>query len=282
MRVGLFKSTCARNGFKIMDLFYEGIARSGDKPVFLDDLSPDVDVSVIWSVLFTNEERKKIYEFYNKLKKKIIVLEVGGIMRNFTWRIGVNNINGEGKFPFLKNKSRWNLFNKKIKEYSLSGNKILICGQNEFSMNWPKNLTTESWVKKIIFELKKYTDKKIVFSYHPRFFVKFKEKLDCEIVFPRFKGNYDEYNLEDMLDDCCLLINHNSNSAMEAVFNGINVFVDRTSLCYDVSIKSLSNINNLKEVDRTEWLEKISYTEWFEDEIREGIPYLLLKEQKII
>lgn len=282
MKVGLFKSTCAKNGLRIMDLFYEGISRVGDKPVFLDDLSSDIDVSVIWSVLFTNKERKKIYDYYSRLKKKIIVLEVGGILRNFTWRIGVNNINGEGKFPFVENNSRWSLFNKKVKEYSLSGNKILICGQNEFSMNWPKNLTTESWVKKIIFELKKYTDKKIIFSHHPRFFVKFKEKLDCEIVSPKFKGNYDEYNLEDMLDNCSLLINYNSNSALEAVFNGVNVFVDKTSLCYDVSIKSLSNVNNLKAMDRTEWLEKISFTEWFEDEIRDGIPYFLLKKQKLI
>lgn len=280
MKIGFFKSTCSRNGIKIMDLFYEGVKNSGDNPIYVDDFNNNIDVAVIWSVLWTNNNRKVIYEFYSKQKKPIIILEVGGIKRNETWRIGINNINNKGTFPY-KNEHRWHKFNKKIKNYNLSGNKILICGQNEFSFNWPKTFNTETWVKNLIKEIRKYTDKKIVFSNHPRFPVKFKEKLDCEMVYPRFIGNYDQYNLEELVENCCLLINYNSNSGLEGVFYGVNVFVDKTSLCYDVSIKSLENINNLQVIDRSNWFEKIAYTEWFEEEIREGIPYKLLKEKII-
>ncbi len=284
MKIGLFKSTCAKNGIKIMELFCEGIKKVGDTPLYLDDISDNIDIAVVWSVLWTNPIRKKIYEYYFSKKIPIIIIEVGGILRNKTWRIGLNNINGTGLFPF-DNKKRWHLFNKKVKNYSsLLKNKIIICGQNEFSYNWPKQYNTESWVKNLISKIRKYTDKEIIFSQHPRFPVKFKEKLDCEIIYPKFIGNYDQYNLEETLNDCCLLINYNSNSGLDGVFNGVNVYVDKTSLCYDVSIKNICNINNLSPVDRSEWLEKIAYTEWFEEEIQEGIPLLhikkLLKELK--
>lgn len=279
MKIGLFKETCARNGLKIMELFYQGIKKCCDIPLYVDSLEEHLDAVVIWSVLWTNSNRKKIYEHYRKKNIPVIVLEVGGIIRNTTWRIGLNNINNSGKFPYEENKPRWHLFNKKIKDYStLNGNKIVICGQNEFSFNWPKNISTETWVKNLIRETRKYSDKEIIFSHHPRFPVKFKEKLDCKIIFPKFVGNYDEYNLVEILEDACLMINFNSNSGLEGVFNGVNVYVDKTSLCYDVSIKDLSNINKLTIVDRSKWLEKIAYTEWFEDEIREGIPYFYIKK----
>lgn len=287
MKIGLFKETCARNGSKIMDLFYQGIKNCGDIPVYLDYLENNIDAIVIWSVLWTNLKRKKIYEYYHRKKIPIIILEVGGIIRNTTWRIGLNNINNSGTFPYEEKKPRWYIFNKKIKEYnSLNGNKIIICGQNEFSYNWPKNLSTEIWVKNLITEIRKYSNKEIIFSHHPRFPIKFKEKLDCKIIFPKFIGNYDQYNLEEILENSCLLINFNSNSGLEGAFNGINVYVDKTSLCYDISIKNLSNINNLSNIDRSKWLEKIAYTEWFEDEIQKGVPYLyikkLIKKDKLI
>lgn len=279
MKIGLFKNTCAKNGFKIMDLFYEGIKKSGDIPVFVDNLDTSINAAVIWSVLWSNNNRKKIYDFYTCRKIPIIILEVGGIIRNVTWRIGINNINNSGIFPFEKEKPRWHLFNKKIKEYkTINKNKIIICGQNEYSNNWPKSFTTEQWVIKLVSEIRKYTNKEIVFSMHPRFPIKFNKKIDIEIIKPKFVGNYDQYNLEEILEEYCLLINYNSNSGLEGVLNGINVYVDKTSLCYDVSIKSLININNLKSVDRSCWLEKIAYTEWFEEEIKEGIPYNYIKK----
>lgn len=277
MKVGIFLSTCSLNGVNILKKFYKGIKKTGDIPLFLDNLEKDVDIAVVWSVLWTKPEREKIYNFYSNLSIPIIVVEVGGILRNKSWRIGINNINNEGLFPFKK-ESRWYKFNKKIKDYNLSGNKIIICGQNEYSKNWPKNLTTENWVNNIVFEIKKYTDKKIYFSCHPRFKPKFENIKNFEIITPKFVKNSDDTNLDELLEDCCLLINYNSNSGLQGVFNGVNVFVDKSSLCFDVSIEKLENINNLKAIERKDWLEKISYTEWFEDEIEEGIPYILIKE----
>ena len=74
-------------------------------------------------------------------------------------------------------------------------------------------------------------------------------------------------------------MNHSSNPAMEAVINGIPVFVSENSLCYDVGNHSLSNINNPVMPDRQEWTNKLSYTEWFPEEITQGLPWKKIRKR---
>jgi hypothetical protein len=68
---------------------------------------------------------------------------------------------------------------------------------------------------------------------------------------------------------------------MEAVINGIPVFVSEDSLCYDVGNDSLTNINNPKMPNRQKWADQLSYTEWFEDEIEKGLPWKRIKDRII-
>jgi len=75
------------------------------------------------------------------------------------------------------------------------------------------------------------------------------------------------------------VVNHSSNPAMEAVINGIPVFVSADSLCYEVGNHSLTQINNPKMPDRTEWANRLSYTEWFEDEIDKGLPWQRIRDR---
>ena len=60
---------------------------------------------------------------------------------------------------------------------------------------------------------------------------------------------------------------------------GVPVFVDKTSLCYEVGNKIYAkNVENPDTPDRQHWLQKISYCEWFVDEIEQGMPWKRLKE----
>ena len=91
----------------------------------------------------------------------------------------------------------------------------------------------------------------------------------------------DDTNFKDTLNNVWAVVNHSSNPAIEAVINGIPVFVSEDSLCHDVGNHSLDNINNPAMPDRQEWANKLSYTEWFEDEIEKGLPWQRIKNRII-
>jgi hypothetical protein len=66
---------------------------------------------------------------------------------------------------------------------------------------------------------------------------------------------------------------------MEAVINGIPVFVSESSLCHDVGNTNLADINTPAMPNRMTWAYKLSYTEWFKDEIEQGIPWRRIRKR---
>ena len=133
--------------------------------------------------------------------------------------------------------------------------------------------------------ISRYTDKPIVVRPHPRNIVhnfpaeKYKH---VRVNLPkRDWGTYDDTDFKKILKSTWAVVNHSSNPAMEAVINGIPVFVSESSLCYDVGNHSLENINDPRMPDRQTWANKLSYTEWFQDEIENGLPWKKIKERLI-
>ena len=92
-------------------------------------------------------------------------------------------------------------------------------------------------------------------------------------------GNGDEVDFASLLNNAHAVVNYNSNPAIEAVLQGVPVYVDESSLCRPVGNLIGSDIENPAKPNRTEWLKQISYCEWFVDEIRQGLPWSRLKEQ---
>ena len=88
---------------------------------------------------------------------------------------------------------------------------------------------------------------------------------------------YDDTDFKAVLGRAWAVVNHSSNPAMEAVINGIPVFVSESSLCHDVGNTDISDINTPAMPNRIQWAHKLSYTEWFEDEIRQGAPWRRIK-----
>ena len=75
-----------------------------------------------------------------KPKDKInptVVLEVGGIQRGTTWKVGINGINRDGSFgPSNNNRSRVQQLGLNVKPWRSDGKYILICGQHDKSLQW--------------------------------------------------------------------------------------------------------------------------------------------------
>ena len=82
------------NGKSVMSAYAESLTNAGETVVEND---MDADVAVIWSVLFQGNMygNKQVWEHYRKNNKPVIVLEVGVVKRNITWRCGINGITGD-------------------------------------------------------------------------------------------------------------------------------------------------------------------------------------------
>lgn len=273
MKFGLQRKHGSLNSVPVFDAVAQGLTKLGHTVV---DDTVDCDVPVLWSMLWHGrmQGNKHIYESAVAQKKKVLFLEVGGIKRNVTWKVGLNGINRLGYFgPQNNDDSRVKLLNLQLQEYK-KGDNILICCQHDKSHQWRNQPTIQIYLDRIIQELRMYTDRKIIVRPHPRCPVTdiFSNYRNVELQSPKqIPNSYDDFDL--VFDNVHAVINWSSNPGIHAVLNGTNAFVGPESLAYPVANKELKNIENPEEFDRNQWLNDYSYTEWTIEEISQGLPF---------
>jgi len=284
MKIAVFPDYGSLNSEPVFKAFIENLRYKNENFV-LNKFDNTCDVAVIWSVLWQGrmEQNKKVWDFFKENNKPVVVLEVGGIKRNVTWKIGINGINRDADFANQTvNEKRWSKFNIELKPWKQTGNIIVICGQHDNSEQWNGLPKMSKWIENQILEIRKFSDKPILVRPHPRNIINFNEKKfsDVRVKIPqRDWSTYDDTDFKKTLTSTWAVVNHSSNPAMESIFNGIPVFVSESSLCYDVGNSSLTEIIKPRMPNRHSWVEKLSYTEWSISEIREGEPWKRIRER---
>lgn len=281
MKVEVWTQYGPLNSEPIFKAFIESLRAAGDEVVL--NRSCDADVAVIWSVLWLGRMRnyKQIWQKYRQANKPVVVLEVGGLRRNKSFKIAINGVNRKADFANqVVDDKRWPLFEHNMKPWQQRGQTIIVLGQHNASEQWAGLPDMRSWFESQVEQIRKYTDRPIQIRPHPR--------NNCGFNIKKYKNvtlknpvidvsKIDDTDFKDTLKDAWAVVNHSSNPAMEAVINGIPVFVSESSLCYEVGNHSLDTINNPVMPDRKSWANKLSYTEWFPNEIKEGLPWRRIK-----
>jgi hypothetical protein len=284
MKIAVFPDTCAQAGKPIMAAFIESI-RNENYIICKNHERPQADVVVMWSWLLGIYGRDEIYNHY-KGKSKFLIIEVGALKRNTSWKVAINGINRDADFGNDNvDDNRLKLFNLVPEPWHNHGDHIIVCGQNEKSIAWNQG-NMGQWANKMIDWIRSQTDRPIWFRPHPRFLVHFPEMKERKIFVStprRIKliGSVDEVDFMQSLTNAHCVVNYNSNPAIESVIAGVPVYVDQSSLCWEVGNPIGGDVNSPAKPDRTEWLKKISYTEWFIEEIRQGIPWKRLRQNLI-
>ena len=282
MKISCFTDYGPLNSKPIFAALLKSMQQAGDA-VLVNRDDGQCDVAVIWSVLWQGRMSKYryIWDQYRNANKPVVVVEVGGIKRNETWKIGINGINREADFANdVVDGERWKKFNTEIKPWRQSGEDIIVCGQHTSSHQWRNNPPMSKWFEQQITEIRKYTDRPITIRPHPRNHVTIPLKAykDVKIVRPLpDRSTYDDTDLADRLKSAWAVVSHSSNPAMTAAFSGIPVFVSEASLSYDVGNYNYSNIEKPNMPDRQQWANKLAYTEWWPDEIEQGLPWQRIK-----
>ncbi len=284
MKIEIWPDYGPLNSKDIFSKFIHSLRQSGEE-VWVNKQAPNADVAVIWSVLWQGRmaKNKNIWDRYRNANKPVVVIEVGGLKRNETWKIGINGVNREADFNNGSvSADRWPKFDIELKQWRQTGDNIIVCGQHTNSHQWRDNPPMSRWFEQQITEIRKYTDKPIVIRPHPRNHVaidttKYK---NVKIVGPkRDRNTYDDTDLADRLKSAWAVVSHSSNPAMTAVFSGIPVYVSEASLSFDVGNKTFENINNPTMPDRQQWANQLSYTEWWPEEIEQGLPWKRIKKR---
>ena len=268
MRFKLYRQHGALNSAVIFDAFAKGVQRLGHQCV-----EDHEDVAVIWSVLWSGRMTKN-REIYNQCiasKKPIIIIEVGNLHRNHTWRLSLNHINSLGEFA--NNADLDDMRPKKLNvclrdRPDNTKSAILIACQHADSLQWQGMPSMKTWTENTVMKIQSLCERKITVRPHPRsvFII---DLPGVTLERPKqIPGTYDNFDI-DYNYHC--VINHNSGPAVQAAIQGVPVLCDMSSLAAELSF-DWSQIDQPTLPDRQQWFLRLCHTEWTVEEICQGIP----------
>jgi hypothetical protein len=269
MRIKLYRQNGALGSNVVFDALEQGLTRLGHTIV-----SENEDIPVIWSVLWHGrmQPNREIYNFFKKQNKPVMILEVGSLKRGTTWKVSLENINGQGQFNQTSSiiANREKLIGISLEDFQENRkSSILLLGQHDRSLQWDGLPPINQWLIQKISEIRKFSDRTIVVRPHPRCRISNFSipNVIIESTNP-LPNTYSEFDI-NFSHHC--VINHNSGTTVQAAINGVPVICDQTALAYPVSFQ-LKDIETPYLPDRSEWFNQILHTEWLLEEISRGIP----------
>ena len=279
----LYTDYGALNSKPVFEAFAKSITDAGhtviyNEPYRVMDHYSNYDVAVIWSVLWNGRmiHNKQVWEQNRKLNRPVIVLEVGGIERGTTWKVGLNGINRDAYFGDKDNdRTRADSLGLVCKPWRSNGDFILVCGQHDKSLQWQNMPRMSNWFLNTYDEIRKYTQRPIVFRPHPRCRLEHIER-GLKNVYRQepqhVNGTYDDFDMG--FSNVWATVSYSSNPGTHSCINGVPAFVSTHSLAYDVGndIDFLYDIENPLMPDRQQWLNDYAHTEYTIEEISHGIP----------
>ena len=269
MKFSLWTDYGALNSKPVFDAFANSLNNNGHNVAYNDT---SADINVIWSVLFNGRMagNKAVWE----QQKPTIVLEVGGINRGTTWKVGLNGINRDAYFgPSGNSSDRVRLLGLQVKPWKYDGEYILIAGQHDKSLQWKDMPSMATWVHDTITFIRAQTDRPIIFRPHPRCplpAIEYDFKNVKRQTPKQIKNTYDDFDMQ--FDNIWATVSWSSNPGVHSIINGVPAFTGPSSLAFDVAEQNLRNIENPLYGDRTQWLNDYAHTEYTIQEISQGMP----------
>lgn len=274
MMFAYFPKSSAANSVPVLEAFLQGLRDLG-VTCCPDNL--DCDAAIIWSQLWAGRMRpnQAIYQHYRSQGRPVVIIDVGTLYRNKTWKIMLNGdarLAGHGHDSTRRDK-----LDIQIKPWRRQGNHILIALQRPDSNQWHGLPDQESWLTSIVSQIKQQSQRSIMIRPHPRYpLVRGMANIDINTPC-RVPGTYDDFDFNHCLQNTWAVVNWNSSPGVISVLNGVPAFVGSSSLAAPVANLDITQIENPATPDRDQWCNDLAWTEWTMQEMQQGIPqhYLL-------
>mgnify|MGYP006076286371 CR=1 FL=1 len=206
---------------------------------------------------------------------------------NHYWRVSLYSPMNNG--DFLSDNSpadRWEMLKKEFKvkyepwRQSNPDDPILFVLQPKD--NWSMNeLDPVEWFNNIYKQIRTLTKRKFIVRPHPNHVDSISQRLaefpnDVEVAIGQkhFVGDekkFYRFHFQEAIANAHAVITHNSTASTDSCVRGIPTFcTSDLALCWPVANTDLSQIENPKMPDRTQWLNDLGYKLWSTEEIKTG------------
>ena len=252
---------------RVLEAFYEGI--EGEKELVKDWAYQPSKVAVVFGVYKSRVPksfpRGEIFRRQRQKNLDVIVLETGYINRgdgeHHHYAAGFNGLNGRADFRNQDSpEDRARKLGVELKPWR-KGEYIILCGQ----VPWDASVEGSDhlvWLQAAADRLRSYSERPIKFRPHPKAVQAYKSIPGTEVSL---------VPLEEDLKNAHCVVTYNSNSAVEALIDGVPIFAhDMGSMCWQIANKSLISVDVPNRPDRTEWLNDLAYAQWTMQEMRRG------------
>ena len=227
-------------------------------------------ICILWGI-YCKFKKNTLYRKYlfNKYKYKII-LEQGFFNRKNYISFSINNLYGLSIFTSKKcDSKRFDKLNLNVKKIDINlKGYILICGQKPYDTQI-QDIDYNKWLNTLFKNLKKNTNRKIVFRNHPLY-----NLTDNLIHIPEYINIDKNLNLKESLKNTYCVISYNSNALIESLIGGIPIIcLNKMSVIYDLCENNLENINNIHIPKHNDILQRfydLSYRQWSYEELKNG------------
>ena len=266
--IAYFPNQCALNSRTVMEGVLDVFQASG---IQTQENSWHSDAAVIWSVLWNGRmaDNQRVYNHYRSQGKPVIILDVGALHREYTWKVSVNHITAEGYYGHRANldQDRPRKLGVTLAERSGSRPEILIAAQHLRSEQL-SGIDYEGWISQTVQQIREHSARSIIVRPHPRSGLDFSRLPAGVTVEPprRIVNTYDSFDIDYNFH---AVVNYNSGPGIQAVIAGAPVIVDQTSLAYPVGI-NIKDIESPPKIDRESWVVEICHTEYTIEEIKRG------------
>lgn len=284
------KSANQPNHKKALEYFFEGLSNDSSisSELSAETVYSDCDVAIFfgsWKNRRKREHHRIKLDILEKHNKPFIMLETPLLGREITenhshYRIGVNHfLADEGNFNNNnRSQDRWNILSQRLnltlEDYKTGGNTILVALQLPGDASL-RGIDIVDWARETAKEIRKYTDRQIIFRPHPGH----KQRSDLKKLTEIENSKISKNTLRKDLEDALASVTYTSGMAVDSLLAGVPCFaMDSGSFVYDLMGSDLSNIENPPKPDRIQWINNLSYCQWSMEEIQEGLPWNHLKE----
>ena len=185
------------------------------------------------------------------------------------------------------NEKRWRNISKilglPLVEYTKVGNHIVLMCQRQGGWSM-KGYDVVQWMQDTIRLIQSHTDRKIVIRSHPG------DKLAVDYLAKRPGHPLEHFSnvelsppgrtLDQDLQGCWAVVNHNSSAAVGPIIKGFHAFLTdpKDSQCREVANTDFSKIERPDHFDRLQWLRRISMFHWNFEELRNGSCWRHMRE----
>lgn len=259
----------------------QGIFSCGDTPTLMAEhfyTRPRAPVAVFYGL--RGNLRKAFKDYCEHPELTAVYIDLGywgrlqGGRRSGYHKVAINSRHPTDYFQkFHHPKIRLEALNLKFHSWQRDGKHILLAGMGDKAAA-VEGFSTEEWELQAIAEIRKHTDRPIIYRPKPSF----------RMARPLPGADYSPPSqpLEAVLQGCHAVVTHHSNVAVDGLLSGVS------ALCWKGVAKPLSqqDFSLLEQPfypdNHRRWAADISFTQWTPFEMSTGLPWRHLKNEGLV